>query len=121
MTKTKIICTLGPATDQPGILDKLVQEGMSVARFNFSHGTHEEHAKRLHALRESRKKFNEPVAALLDTKGPEIRVKTFAAGKVELKPGQTFRLCNQDVEGNERQVSITCKELCHDVKEGKGS
>ncbi len=118
MTKTKIICTLGPATDQPGILDKLVQEGMSVARFNFSHGTHEEHAKRLHALRESRKKFNEPVAALLDTKGPEIRVKTFAAGKVELKPGQTFRLCNQDVEGNERQVSITCKELCHDVKEG---
>ena len=118
MTKTKIICTLGPATDQPGILDKLVQEGMSVARFNFSHGTHEEHAKRLEALRQARKKYNEPVAALLDTKGPEIRVKSFAAGKVELKPGQLFRLCNQDVEGNEQQVSITCKELCRDVSKG---
>lgn len=118
MTKTKIICTLGPATDQPGILDKLVQEGMSVARFNFSHGTHEEHAKRLEALRQARKKYNEPVAALLDTKGPEIRVKSFVAGKVELKPGQLFRLCNQDVEGNEQQVSITCKELCRDVSKG---
>lgn len=118
MTKTKIICTLGPATDQPGILDMLVQEGMSVARFNFSHGTHEEHAKRLEALRQARKKYNEPVAALLDTKGPEIRVKSFAAGKVELKPGQLFRLCNQDVEGNEQQVSITCKELCRDVSKG---
>lgn len=118
MTKTKIICTLGPATDQPGILDKLVEEGMSVARFNFSHGSHEEHAKRLEALRQARKKYNKPVAALLDTKGPEIRVKSFAAGKVELKPGQLFRLCNKEVEGNEQQVSITCKELCRDVSKG---
>ena len=118
MTKTKIICTLGPATDQPGILDKLVEEGMSVARFNFSHGSHEEHAKRLEALRQARKKYNKPVAALLDTKGPEIRVKSFAAGKVELKSGQLFRLCNKEVEGNEQQVSITCKELCRDVSKG---
>jgi pyruvate kinase len=119
MTKTKIICTLGPATDQPGILDSLVQEGMSVARFNFSHGNYEEHEKRLNALKEARTKYQKPIAALLDTKGPEIRVKSFKAGKVELKPEQLFRLCFGDVEGNEEQVTITCKELYKDVSVGK--
>lgn len=119
MIKTKIICTLGPATDQPGVLDKLVEEGMSVARFNFSHGNYEEHTKRLEALREARTKYQKPVAALLDTKGPEIRVKTFAAGRVELQPDQLFRLCAGDVEGNEEQVSITCKDLYKDVAVGK--
>lgn len=119
MTKTKIICTLGPATDQPGILDALVQEGMSVARFNFSHGNYEEHEKRLNALREARTKYQKPIAALLDTKGPEIRVKSFVNGKVELKPDQLFRLCSADVEGNEEQVSITCKDLYKDVSAGK--
>ena len=119
MTKTKIICTLGPATDQPGILDALVQEGMSVARFNFSHGNYEEHEKRLNALKEARTKYQKPIAALLDTKGPEIRVKSFKAGKVELKPEQLFRLCFGDVEGNEEQVTITCKELYKDVSVGK--
>ena len=119
MTKTKIICTLGPATDQPGILDSLVQEGMSVARFNFSHGNYEENEKRLNALKEARTKYQKPIAALLDTKGPEIRVKSFKAGKVELKPEQLFRLCFGDVEGNEEQVTITCKELYKDVSVGK--
>ena len=119
MTKTKIICTLGPATDQPGVLDALVQEGMSVARFNFSHGNYEEHDKRLQALREARTKYQKPIAALLDTKGPEIRVKSFANGKVELNPDQLFRLCSNDVEGNEEQVSITCKDLYKDVSAGK--
>ncbi len=119
MTKTKIICTLGPATDQPGILDALVQEGMSVARFNFSHGNYEEHEKRLNALRDARTKYQKPIAALLDTKGPEIRVKSFVNGKVELKPDQLFRLCSNDVEGNEEQVSITCKDLYKDVSAGK--
>lgn len=119
MTKTKIICTLGPATDQPGVLDALVQDGMSVARFNFSHGSYEEHEKRLKALREARTKYQKPIAALLDTKGPEIRVKTFKAGKVELQPDQLFRLCSGDVEGNEQQVSITCKDLYKDVSAGK--
>lgn len=118
MTKTKIICTLGPATDRPGTLEKLVQEGMNVARFNFSHGTYEEHKRRLNELKAAREKYNQPVAALLDTKGPEIRVKSFAAGKVELKPDQIFRLCVADVEGNENQVSITCKELHEDVSVG---
>lgn len=119
MTKTKIICTLGPATDQPGVLDALVQDGMSVARFNFSHGSYEEHEKRLKALREARTKYQKPIAALLDTKGPEIRVKTFKAGKVQLQPDQLFRLCSGDVEGNEQQVSITCRDLYKDVSAGK--
>lgn len=119
MTKTKIICTLGPATDQPGILDALIQEGMSVARFNFSHGNYEEHEKRLNELREARTRFQKPIAALLDTKGPEIRVKSFKNGKVELQPDQLFRLCFQDVEGDEEQVTITCQELYKDVSVGK--
>ena len=119
MTKTKIICTLGPATDQPGILDALIQEGMSVARFNFSHGTYEEHEKRLNELREARTRFQKPIAALLDTKGPEIRVKSFQTGKVELQPDQLFRLCSGEVEGNEEQVSITCQDLYKDVSVGK--
>lgn len=119
MTKTKIICTLGPATDQPGILDALIQEGMSVARFNFSHGNYEEHEKRLSALREARTRFQKPIAALLDTKGPEIRVKSFKKGKIELQPDQLFRLCYGDVEGNEEQVSITCQDLYKDVSVGK--
>lgn len=119
MTKTKIICTLGPATDQPGILEALVQEGMSVARFNFSHGNYEEHEKRLKALKEARTKYQKPVAALLDTKGPEIRIKTFKTGKIQLQPEQLFRLCSADVEGNEEQVSITCKDLYKDVAPGK--
>lgn len=119
MIKTKIICTLGPATDQPDVLDQLVQEGMSVARFNFSHGNYEEHEARLNALREARTKYQKPVAALLDTKGPEIRVKTFAQGRVELQPDQLFRLCSEDVEGNEEQVSITCRDLYKDVTVGQ--
>lgn len=119
MTKTKIICTLGPATDQPGVLDALIQEGMSVARFNFSHGNYEEHEKRLNELREARTRFQKPIAALLDTKGPEIRVKTFKNGKVELQPDQLFRLCSGEVEGNEEQVSITCQDLYKDVSPGK--
>lgn len=119
MTKTKIICTLGPATDQPGILDALIQEGMSVARFNFSHGNYEEHEKRLNELREARTRFQKPIAALLDTKGPEIRVKSFKNGKAELQPDQLFRLCFDDVEGDDTQVSITCQELYKDVSAGK--
>ena len=119
MRKTKIICTLGPATDHPGVLEKLVVEGMDVARFNFSHGSYEEHKRRLHTLKEARTKYQRPVAALLDTKGPEIRVKSFKGGRVELKENQQFRLCAGDVEGNEEQVSITCKNLYQDVAPGK--
>lgn len=118
MKKTKIICTLGPSTDQPGILESLIDSGMDVARFNFSHGTHEEQKERFVRLKHARNKAKRPIAALLDTKGPEIRVCTFTAGKVMLQKGQTFTLTSREVEGNESIVSITYKELVSDVKPG---
>lgn len=88
--KTKIVCTLGPSTDKEGVLKRLIEEGMNVARFNFSHGDHEEQLGRLQMLQKLRKELKRPVAALLDTKGPEIRLRDFTDGKVELKDGQTF-------------------------------
>ena len=83
--KTKIICTLGPSTDKEGVLRQLIEAGMDVARFNFSHGSHEEQLGRLERLREIREELNVPVAALMDTKGPEIRLKEFEKGKVRLE------------------------------------
>ena len=88
MRKTKIICTLGPSTDKDGVLEELVKEGMNVARFNFSHGLHDEQKGRIDKLKEIRTRLNKPVAALLDTKGPEIRIREFENGKVTLKEGQ---------------------------------
>jgi len=118
MRKTKIICTLGPATDGRENLIKLIQEGMNVARFNFSHGTHEEHKVRIEQLKECRKELNSYVAALLDTKGPEIRIKQFVKGKIELIKGQEFTLTARDVAGTEDIVSITFADLYKDVKIG---
>lgn len=118
MRKTKIICTLGPSTDKEGILEQLAIEGMDVARFNFSHGSHEEQKGRLDKLKEIRKRLNRPIAALLDTKGPEIRIRDFAEGKVTLKEGQEFTLTSEEVEGNENIVSVTYKDLYKDVKPG---
>ncbi|MCD7867637.1 MAG: pyruvate kinase [Clostridiales bacterium] len=118
MRKTKIICTLGPATDKDGVLEQLIIEGMDVARFNFSHGTHEEQKARLDQLKEIRTRLNKPIAALLDTKGPEIRIRDFAAGKIELKEGQEFTLTPDEIEGNEERVSVSYKELYQDVKPG---
>ena len=118
MRKTKIVCTLGPATDREGILEKLVQEGMDIARMNFSHGDYNEHKGRMKALKALREKYNRPVAILLDTKGPEIRVKDFAKGKVELEKGNTFILYHEEKLGDEKGVSITSKELYEDVKAG---
>ena len=116
--KTKIICTLGPATDKGDVLRQLILEGMNVARFNFSHGTHEEQKARLDKLVALREELGRPVAALLDTKGPEIRLKDFTEGKVELKAGQTFTLTTEDMEGDANRVSITYKNLPNDVKPG---
>ena len=82
MRKTKIVCTLGPSTDREDVLRDMILSGMNVARFNFSHGTHEEHKRRLDTLKRLREELNQPVAALLDTKGPEIRLKQFAGGKM---------------------------------------
>ena len=116
--KTKIICTLGPATDKGDVLRQLILEGMNVARFNFSHGSYEEQSARLEKLQSLRKELNRPVAALLDTKGPEIRLRDFAEGKVELKKGQTFTLTTEEISGDANRVSITYKELPNDVKVG---
>lgn len=116
--KTKIICTMGPSTEKEGVLEKLMLAGMNVARFNFSHGDHEEQLGRLTKLRETRERLGLPVAALLDTKGPEIRLREFAEGKVMLKAGQTFTLTTEEVVGDEKRVSISYKNLPKDVSVG---
>ena len=118
MRKTKIVCTLGPATDREGVLRDMICAGMNVARFNFSHGTHEDHARRLAQLQKLRDELDMPVAALLDTKGPEIRLRDFKNGRVQLKAGQTFTLTTREVMGDENICSITYKELPQDVRPG---
>lgn len=118
MRRTKIICTMGPATDNDEVLRELMLSGMDVARLNFSHGTHEEALERINRIKRIREELDMPVAILLDTKGPEVRVKEFKEGKVELKEGQKFTLCTDDVEGDENQVSITYADLPKDVKVG---
>ena len=118
MRKTKIICTLGPSTDKDGVLRELVANGMNVARFNFSHGSYEEHKGRLDMLKSVRAELNKPVAALLDTKGPEIRLKEFKNGVEMLEAGQTFTLTTREVEGTKEICSITYKDLPQDVHEG---
>ena len=118
MRKTKIICTLGPSTDKDGVLRELIANGMNVARFNFSHGSHEEHKGRLDLLKSLREELGKPVAALLDTKGPEIRLKDFKNGTEMLEAGQTFTLTTRDVEGTKEICAITYKDLPQDVAPG---
>ena len=118
MRKTKIVCTLGPSTDREGVLREMIQAGMNVARFNFSHGTHAEHKVRLDALKALREEQDAPVAAMLDTKGPEVRLKDFAGGRVHLTAGQEFTLTTVQVEGDAHRCSITYGELPGDVKAG---
>ena len=118
MRKTKIICTLGPSTDKDGVLRELVANGMNVARFNFSHGSYEEHKGRLDMLKAIRTELGKPVAALLDTKGPEIRLKEFKNDVEMLEAGQTFTLTTREVEGTKEICSITYKDLPQDVHEG---
>ncbi len=119
MRKTKIICTLGPATDNEKTMKELILAGMDVARFNFSHGDHEEHKKRLDMLVKLRDEMNVPIATLLDTRGPEIRIGTFKDGlKPNLQVGQTFTLTSKDVAGDETQVSITYSSLVNDIEVG---
>ena len=118
MRRTKIVCTMGPATDNEDVLKELMLSGMDVARLNFSHGTHEEALERINRIKKVREELDIPVAILLDTKGPEVRIKDFKDGKIELKEGQTFTLRVDDVEGDETQVSITYPNLPKDVKTG---
>ncbi|MDD3335752.1 MAG: pyruvate kinase [Eubacteriales bacterium] len=116
--KTKIVCTLGPATEKDDILRELILSGMNVARLNFSHGTHDTHLVNIKRIRSMSEELNLPIGVMLDTKGPEIRLLTFKEGKVSLKKGQTFTLCTQSVEGTDEHVSISYQELPKDVHEG---
>ncbi len=118
MRRTKIVCTLGPSTDKEEVLRGLMKNGMNVARMNFSHGTHEEQKTRLDMIKKLRKELDLPVAALLDTKGPEIRIGDVEGGKLELKPGQEFTLTTEEMLGTAQKVSITYKELYRDVEAG---
>ena len=118
MRKTKIVCTLGPATDGEGVLREMMLAGMNVARFNFSHGTHPEHKARLEQVKALRRELNLPVAAMLDTKGLEVRLKNFAGGSVTLQEGQEFTLTVEDVEGDATRCAVTYAELPQDVKAG---
>ena len=116
MRKTKIICTLGPATD--AVLPELIKAGMNVARMNFSHGSHEEHKARMDAVKAARKELGVPVGLMLDTKGPEIRTKTYKDGKIEIVEGQQFTLTTREIEGDNTIVAITYAGLPNDVKPG---
>ncbi len=118
MRRTKIVCTLGPATENEEVLRQLMLEGMAVARMNFSHGTHEEQKKRLDTVKRLREELDLPIAALLDTKGPEIRIGDVEGGKVELKAGQTFVLTTEELLGSAEKVTITYKQLYQDVCPG---
>lgn len=118
MRKTKIICTLGPSTDNEEVIKGLILAGMDVARFNFSHANYNEHLNRLRMIEKYREELKIPVATLMDTKGPEIRIGTFKEKKVQLKAGQLFTLTTRDVEGDETQVSISYPSLVYDVDPG---
>lgn len=118
MRKTKIVCTLGPATMDENVLKSLIEEGMDVARLNFSHGTHEEQKVRMDMVKKLRKETGKHIALLLDTKGPEIRTRDFEGGKVEIVAGQTFTLTTRDILGDNTITSITYKDLAKDVEIG---
>lgn len=116
--KTKIICTVGPSTDNPGILESMIRAGMNIARFNFSHGNHDDHAKRIAMVRTAAARTKQTIALLLDTKGPEMRLGTFAGGKVQLTAGQPFVLTAREIVGTESSVSVNHKVLPQEVKPG---
>ena len=118
LKKTKIICTQGPATERPGVLDALIENGMNLARFNFSHGNHEEHLKRINAVREAAKKAGKVISLVLDTKGPEMRLGEFKDGSVMLEKGKPFTLTYDDAPGDETHVSVNHKGLYTEVKPG---
>ncbi|MBR6396941.1 MAG: pyruvate kinase, partial [Lachnospiraceae bacterium] len=107
MRKTKIVCTIGPASESEEMIKKLCLAGMNVARLNFSHGSYEEHGARIERIKKIRKELNLPIAILLDTKGPEYRIGTFENGKIELKEGDRFTFTTEKIVGNEKKVSVS--------------
>ena len=118
MKKTKIICTLGPASDNEIVLSDLVDAGMNVARLNFSHGTHEEHAAKIAMIKRLRERKKVPLPILLDTKGPEFRIKTFADGKITLKEGDPFIFTTEDIVGDKTRVAVSFQGICEQLFPG---
>lgn len=118
MRKTKIVCTIGPACSDETILEQMCLAGMNVARLNFSHGTHESHQKTMDMLSRVRDRLALPIAIMLDTKGPEYRIKTFQNGKVTLKEGDIFSFTTEDIVGDETRVAVNYKGLNHDLQPG---
>ena len=118
MRKTKIVCTLGPACSDEATITAMCKAGMNVARLNFSHNTHEDHKKRIDLVKKVREKLCLPIAILLDTKGPEYRIKTFKNGKISLKEGDSFTFTADEIEGDEKKVSINYKGLANDLQKG---
>ena len=118
MRKTKIICTIGPSSENEEVLTQMCLAGMNVARLNFSHGSHEEHEKKIALIKHVREKLNLPIAILLDTKGPEYRIKTFVNGKAMIKAGQFFTFTTDEVEGDETRVSVNYKNLHKEMAPG---
>ena len=118
MRKTKIVCTIGPASESEEVITKLCLAGMNVARLNFSHGTHEDHEKKIKTIKRVREKLGLPIAIMLDTKGPEYRIKTFKDGVVHLKDGDPFIFTTEDIVGDEHCVSVTYANLADDLEVG---
>jgi pyruvate kinase len=116
--KTKIVCTIGPASESPEILEALIREGMNVARLNFSHGTHKEHLKKIKSIRQISERFNQPVAILQDLGGPKIRIGMMKEGGVELKRGKEFNLTSLALIGDEAKATVTYSDLPGEVKPG---
>lgn len=116
--KTKIVCTIGPACNDEKTISEMCLSGMDVARLNFSHNTHADHKKRIDTIKKVREKLNLPIAILLDTKGPEYRIKTFKDGKITLKDGDDFTFTSEEIEGDSTKVSVNYKNLPHDLLVG---
>ncbi len=118
MRRTKIVCTLGPATDDVAVMKELIQRGLDVARVNFSHGTYESHKKMIEKLKQAREELSAPIPLLLDTKGPEIRIGTFKQNKIRLEQGDKFTLTTEEVEGTQERVSVSYADMPKDLQKG---
>ena len=118
MRKTKIICTIGPASANEKTLTQMCLAGMNVARLNFSHGSHEEHKEKIDLIKRVRENLDMPIPIMLDTKGPEYRIKTFKSGSVEVQDGAQFVFTTDDIEGDETKVSVSFEGLIRDLSVG---
>ena len=118
MKKTKIVCTLGPASEREEVISAMADAGMNVARINFSHGTHEEHAEKIALVKKIREQKQIALPVMLDTKGPEFRIKTFETGKIVLKKGDVFTFTTDDVVGDQSRVAVSYRGICEDMTAG---